>query len=502
MTASTASDVDDLDVDDDDDDDDYDEFAEDTVAQEDDPENVNRRNSSILRNSNFRRAGSKRVGVDGSISVSRHSSMGTIGEMSSGETVPLTNSSSHSKDVVRPSGRRGMKKPGLGLNDTEHSMRAWTQSFKWGGGKKNTAGEGGDRRAALSKDYAANSASRSTRSVLTVDMEWEEDPLWKQLLRYIRILPPHADEKPIKRKIRILTWICLLLDLLTGIVSITTYDGVTYCCGEPILSIAGNFNWNVAIRVTVWLYMVMIFAEILPVMRETFPFNLANPFVGFLITFAKFFDDRILEAVIMWIIEATAVLCEFWVYRLKVQWHSQRGERLKQTEVALEKVRKARKRRKLSTSTHSTGSNLSSGGGSDVSSIGDASFHDESEMNDAESCMAATINTTGIRQNDVSQIRETRLLRERRLLRQAQKEDRRHLKFHFAGVAFNIGLVCISLLMVIMIGRSGGLCIVDMIPPNIFKTGQLEKCFDCKGVNGVCEVCRDDGTSHCYYPYY
>jgi hypothetical protein len=237
--------------------------------------------------------------------------------------------------------------------------------------------------------------------------------------------------------------------------------------------------------------MALIFVEIVPVMRDAFPLNLLNPFVGFLITFAMFFDDRITIAVIMWVIEFVTVMCELAVYRLKLKWHAHREARLNKAEVELLALKKERRRRKMSNSSHSLDSEIT---------LDDGSFHDESEMMKSKGIYAEA----EARPADISQIRETRLLRERRLLRQAQKEDTVHLRYHFFGVAFNVGLVCISLLMITMIGRSGGLCIVDMETPNIFTRNQFENCFQCQGSHGKCERCNEDGDggSHCYYPYY
>lgn len=480
---------------DDDDDDDGEEFANDDYGSDDNSDlsaELLKGPESILRKSSRAQPTSRRMNVDGSISLSHHSTNFSIdededyaGEDDFAEAEPMVNR----MPSTQPR-KNGLKKPGLGLNETEHSMRGWTQSFKWNPirNKNNRNDDKQERRGMLSD----HGASKSVRSLLTIDMEFEEEPIWKQWLRYIRILAPHPDEKPIKRNIRIFNWVAMGLDFLTALVSITTFDSVSYCCGDPILSIAGDINWDAAIQVTVYLYIVLIFAEIIPVMREGFPFFLANPFFGFLITFGMFFDDRILEAVVMWIIEASAVLCEFWVYRLKMKWHNQRGERLQKAENDLKALRKERKRRKLSGGSMHSMDSVSS----DLS-FDERSFHDESNGSSRSS-----LTKEPPAPKDVSQIRETRILRERRLLRQAQSDDRRKLRYHFAGVAFNIGLVVISLLLIVMVGRSGGLCIVDMIAPNVFKTNQLEKCFDCKGVDGVCEVCRDDGTSHCYYPYY
>eukprot|EP00934_Nitzschia_sp_Nitz4_P009443 Nitzschia sp. Nitz4//scaffold280_size24494//15652//17970//NITZ4_008394-RA/size24494-processed-gene-0.35-mRNA-1//-1//CDS//3329545597//9433//frame0 len=462
--------------------DDEDEFGGDLSGDELESEELNDvRPASILRTST--RGQGRRVSHDGSISLSLHShfsidedeELNMSGE-EFGEVGPM---------VSRlPSNHNPMVRPGLSRNPNNmdvsgHSMRGWTESFRWASG---------DRKTMMSN----MSSSKSMRSVLTADLEFEEETRFVQWLRYLRIMAPHAHEKPIKRHIRICTWIALFLDFLTGIVSLSTYDGVTECCGKPILAIAGDFAWNKIIQITVYLYMIMIFAEILPVLREGFPFNLANPFVGFLITFAMFFDDRILEAVVMWIIEFCAIMCEVWIYRMKLKWHHHRGQRLSKTENDLKALRKERKR------LRNGGERADEDSVSSDVSFGEKSFHDESN---GES-------DTPPPPKDVSQIRETRLLRERRLLRQAQSEDRRHLRYHFTGVAFNIGLVVISMLMIVMIGRSGGLCVRNGSISNIFKSNPLEECSECDGADlsdGYCEACTGDGTDglgHCYYPYY
>ena len=57
------------------------------------------------------------------------------------------------------------------------------------------------------------------------------------------------------------------------------------------------------------LYLVLIFAEIIPVVRQGLPFNVLNPLLGFAITFAMFFDDSVAEALAMWIIEGMFHFC-------------------------------------------------------------------------------------------------------------------------------------------------------------------------------------------------
>ena len=467
----------------DDEDDDDDEFATDLAGDDDlPPSNRFNRPESILKKANRANplASSRRMNVDGSITLSQHSTNFSIDEDEEANFASEVDPMVNRMPITHQGGRRNtLRKPGLGLNETDHSMRGWTQSFKWNSNKKGAAGRPG-----LTADH---STSKSVRSLLTVDIEFQDEPLWKQWLRYIRILAPHPDEKPIKRSIRRCTWLAMVLDLCSGLVSISSYTDVTRCCGEPILSIAGNINWHVAIKVTIYVYILMILAQVIPVLRHGIPFNLVNPFVGFLITFAMFFGDSILVAVVMWIIEAVAVVAEYWVYRMKMKWHNQRQARLNRTEMDIKGLKKERKRRRLAGgSTHSVDSVSS-----DLS-IDEKSFHDESNGSSAEQ----------VRSKDVSQIRETRLLRERRLLRQAQSEETRELRYHLTGVAFNIGLVLLSLLLIVMVGRSGGLCLVNMVPPNIFKKTEMERCYNCKGTSGSCQVCRADGTSQCYYPYY
>ena len=48
----------------------------------------------------------------------------------------------------------------------------------------------------------------SMKSVLSVDQSpFEDDPVWKKFLRYMRILPPVPNEKPEKKRARSKYWI-------------------------------------------------------------------------------------------------------------------------------------------------------------------------------------------------------------------------------------------------------------------------------------------------------
>ncbi len=389
-------------------------------------------------------------------------------------------SRSLSKVIMDMSGHSGIQ----GLGTTDGSSRQLN-----GSGRDGVGGgpDGLDRRAAMTN----LSKFQSTRSVLTLDVEWEDDNRFISFLRYIRILAPHPDEKPVKKRIRIFTWLAMVLDFLAAIVAITTYSQATTCCGEPILSIAGSLNWTVAIKVTTYVYICLILLEIIPVVRDGFPFNLLNPMIGFLITFAVFFDDSLFQAVVMWIIEAGAVSCEFYVFRLRSRSYNDRDERLQKTEREIIALRRIKKKVKKQYDMEMSRKTLDCASDDDDSLGDDSSFHDETDMED----------TGGGAATDISKVRELRLLRERRLLRESQAVDRRHLRYHMIGVVVNIFLVCVSLLLIVAIGKNGGFCIVDMTAFNVFQNNQLERCYQCQGTTGTCEICNADGSSQCYYPY-
>jgi len=147
------------------------------------------------------------------------------------------------------------------------------------------------------------------------------------------------------------TWIAMFLDFIAAMVAVTTYRGATTCCGEPIFNILLDINWDILFRVVTVIYLLMIFAEIVPVIRKGMPFNIINPTIGFIITFGMFFDDSVAEAVAMWIIEASAIFFEFLVYRTNARIFRETSERLAQIEVDLENVKKSR-RQILESSIH------------------------------------------------------------------------------------------------------------------------------------------------------
>lgn len=112
-------------------------------------------------------------------------------------------------------------------------------------------------------------------------------------------------------------------------------------------------------------------------------------------------------------------------------------------------------------------------------------------------------------EEDIGQVRETRLLRERRKLISSLGDYEKELRIHFIGACINLFLVIFSLLMIIIIAKNGGMCIKGMQFENIFKNNQLDKCNLCQDIDGPCEICffEDAGgtilssESQCYYPY-
>jgi hypothetical protein len=206
-----------------------------------------------------------------------------------------------------------------------------------------------------------------------------------------------------------------------------------------------------------------------------------------------FFGDSVLEATLMWIIEAAAVFCEVYIFRLHSIAYQDRVKRLEKTDEEIKFLRATKKKVKqlyesgriLNTSFHSTGS----------VSEDDDSFHDETGSKDD---MTTGGKSTG---TDISKVRENKLYRERRVLRQSNAIDRRHLRYHLIGACINCFLLGLSLLLICVISKNKGLCIEDMKAPNVFRNNQLERCFQCQGVEGTCEICHADGTSQCYYPY-
>jgi hypothetical protein len=300
--------------------------------------------------------------------------------------------------------------------------------------------------------------------------EFPDDNRLTKFLRYISILPPVENEKRIHQRQRHFIWASLFLDFIAAMVAILSYDEVTKCCGDPIFQFAATINWNDFIQYMTYIYLSLIFAEIFPVFRKGLPFNLLNPLVGFTITFCMFFDDAISEAVIMWAIEATAILFEVLVYRLKNIEFRQHEDRIKQCSSEIEFRRQKSKAR--------------------VGSMVD----DESVTSFGE-------------EEDNHELDDFRVQRERRRLKESQKTEAIYLRYHLIGNVINVGLVVISLSLIIGIAKNGGLCIYNMEFPNPFSSAQLQLCNKCEiwdYSTGPCEMCDSDldrNNHQCYYPY-
>jgi hypothetical protein len=271
----------------------------------------------------------------------------------------------------------------------------------------------------------------------------------------------------------------MILDFVAALVSITTYDGVTTCCKVPIFDIASAvINWDKFIRITTYIYMTMIFIEIVPVFTKGLPINMINPFLGFTITFAMFFDDRILEAVAMWAIEAIAVVFEVLVTRLKVKEYNEGEERINACTVELDMRKTMRKSKSQSR-------------------LSNASFDSVALENDDDFELG---------NNDLKELDKFRIERERRRSRVTQSAEAISLRYHYIGTIINCSLVVLSMSLIIGIAKNGGLCIYHLEAPNLFADGQLDLCSACKDTDdddNVCEICDVDGIEHqCYYSYF
>ncbi|KAG7339779.1 hypothetical protein IV203_025458 [Nitzschia inconspicua] len=316
-----------------------------------------------------------------------------------------------------------------------------------------------------SVDFFSSSSTVLTR---TEEPHFEDDPFWKRSLRFLRLLPPSPHERLVDRKIRILLWASLVLDFINAVVAITTFSEVTMCCGKPIWSMGGGANWPKAMTIISYIYIFGIFVEIVPVVRDSgIPWNILNPLFGFLLTFAVFFDDSRAEAISMWIIETISVAFDFVVYRLKRKKRMEKEELLDTINEKLEPF---------------FASNRKANGFKGM----DVSFH--------EAAIAA------MEENTVADHREIKLLRERRQLRHFLTEEQKYLNYHLAGIVFNSGLMFITMIFIIAMLSTGGMCVYDDKLPNPFSQNQLGLCSSCRGVAGQCAICTATITQ-CYFPY-
>merc|ERR1712176_628861 len=93
----------------------------------------------------------------------------------------------------------------------------------------------------------------------------------------------------------------------------------------------------------------------------------------------------------------------------------------------------------------------------------DSSFYDDIETQHNSGDVHTVASRTAITTvSNIGTARETRLLRDRRQLIRSQAEDERDLRYHFIGVCINVFLVVFALLMIVIIAKNGGMCIVNM----------------------------------------
>eukprot|EP00526_Cylindrotheca_closterium_P005030 CAMPEP_0113604518 /NCGR_PEP_ID=MMETSP0017_2-20120614/1836_1 /TAXON_ID=2856 /ORGANISM="Cylindrotheca closterium" /LENGTH=632 /DNA_ID=CAMNT_0000512945 /DNA_START=45 /DNA_END=1939 /DNA_ORIENTATION=+ /assembly_acc=CAM_ASM_000147 len=316
-------------------------------------------------------------------------------------------------------------------------------------------------------------ASVSAHTASTMGDEWPDDEtIWVSGLRYIRILAPTPKECRSDRIIRYMTWGAMFLDFIAAIVSITTYDSVTMCCGKPIFELLeSRINWNEFVRIFTYIYLMLIFLEVIPVFNKEIPLNLINPLIGFTITLAMFFDDRIGEAITMWAVEALAIAFEAVITWLRRKQHMRRIERIAECdkELAVRDGNKQKQQRRRS--SRRPGDGVVDDPYSDLESLSGGSFYNSGD----------------------EEINRFRIERERRQLKAGLKEEEIQLRYHFIGSTINISLVLISLIFIVGIGKNGGLCISNFEAPPIFKDDQLERCPACAEATSTCEVCDTTG---------
>jgi len=97
--------------------------------------------------------------------------------------------------------------------------------------------------------------------------------------------------------------------------------------------------------------------------------------------------------------------------------------------------------------------------------------------------------------------KQTRLLRERRMLRENKKQEEIDLHYHFIGAVVNVSIAIFAMVFIIAIATTGGLCFKDE-SVTVFSFKQLEKCDACPEDGEVCEICDLPEGNQCYFPYY
>lgn len=278
----------------------------------------------------------------------------------------------------------------------------------------------------------------------------QQEVWWKRLLRGLLLLEKKGEEvTPIKRWVRALTWLTFLCDFTAALVTLIQFDEVAQCCDRDILNFGAiNINWALIIQISVVGYLILILLEVYPVIRRGFPFNIVNPLIGFMMTFALFFDDSYMEALIMWGIETCAVLCEFAMYRVKIRQVNLRQEEIKKL-------------------------------------------------------MPKTTAKKKPTEDEDKYLRDLHKARRRYyVLKQEQRMDRQLLQYLHVAVYMNIIMASIVLILILVIARNGGLCIAQFDYPNPFDPNQIGKCFLCNSTTDECQICdAENNVYQCYFPY-
>eukprot|EP00980_Cylindrotheca_fusiformis_P005123 scaffold1087_cov136-Cylindrotheca_fusiformis.AAC.9 len=269
----------------------------------------------------------------------------------------------------------------------------------------------------------------------------ENDSKCQMCLRYFRIIAPNPDESPIKRRIRHLIWSTLIVDFIVALVSVLSYGEATTCCGEPIFSLPG-IELNDAMNILMYIYMIGLVLEIHPVVREgPIPWNLLNPIFGFFIGFVVFVDDSPVEAVSVWILDLVSIVLECVTLRYYLRLY-------RESEVELEAM------------------------------DGKLAKHPKRGY------------------------KRITIQRERREMREQHSKETSRLRRHMIGVVINLVLLFVTLLLIIFVAKSGGMCVKDNKTPNIFRSDQQDECELCDGRE--CQVCDVEGDeeTQCYFPYF
>lgn len=107
---------------------------------------------------------------------------------------------------------------------------------------------------------------------------------------------------------------------------------------------------------------------------------------------------------------------------------------------------------------------------------------------------------TGGRIRLPGEVKQNRLLRQRRMLREKKKAESVDLHYHFIGTILNVSLAAIAMIFIVTIASTGGLCFKDN-SVKVFSFNQLSICDKCFSRSEECQVCDADKGNQCYFPY-